>query len=241
MNTKNIIYKIKNNYHFLKLMKIYHKLFKGFSNREVTLPEFYNFNIHRHEIIQKIIDTKKFKTYLEIGCDENELFSKVKIEKKIGVDPNSGGTHRMNSDEFYEQNNEKFDLIFIDGLHDHRQVKKDIINSLDILNKKGFILLHDCFPLKYFDQALPRAQKHWNGDVWRSILECRTYKNINTFVGAFDNGIGLIFKKKNDAPLRINLNTFSNISFDDYCDNYKTFLNLIDYNEFFIKIDNAHN
>ena len=87
---------------------------------------------------------------------------------------------------FFKNNSDKFDLIFIDGLHIYDQVKKDILNSLDVLNEKGFILLHDCFPLKYLDQAVPRAQKHWNGDVWRAILESRTYDKVNTFVGAFD-------------------------------------------------------
>lgn len=191
-----MIYKIKNNYHYLKIVKLYHKIFRNFSKSEVALPDFYNSKIHRSDIIQKIIDKKNFHAYLEIGCDQNELFSRVNIKKKLGVDPNSGGTHKMTSDIFFKNNSDKFDLIFIDGLHIYEQVRKDIINSLNILNENGFILLHDCFPLKYLDQAVPRAQKHWNGNVWRAILECRTYDNVNTFVGAFDNGIGLIFKKK---------------------------------------------
>ena len=139
----------------------------------------------------------------------------------------------MTSDIFFKNNSDKFDLIFIDGLHIYYQVKKDILNSLDVLNEKGFILLHDCFPLKYLDQAVPRAQKHWNGDVWRAILESRTYDKVNTFVGAFDNGVGLIFKKKNENQLKMNLDELNNVSFDDYCKNYKNFLNLIDYDEFF--------
>ncbi len=230
---KNKIYKLKNNQHYFKFVKLYHKIFKDFSKNEVDLPNFYNSNIHRHSIIQKIINTKNFQSYLEIGCDQNELFSKVNIKKKIGIDPNSGGTHKMTSDIFFKNNSDKFDLIFIDGLHVYDQVKKDILNSLDVLNEKGFILLHDCFPLKYLDQAVPRAQKHWNGDVWRAILESRTYDKVNTFVGAFDNGVGLIFKKKNENQLKMNLDELNNVSFDDYCKNYQNFLNLIDYNEFF--------
>ena len=34
----------------------------------------------RSEIIQKIINNKKYKNYLEIGCDRDENFSKIKIE-----------------------------------------------------------------------------------------------------------------------------------------------------------------
>ena len=38
----------------------------------------------RTEIIQSIIDEKKFNDYLEIGCDKDENFSKIKIPNKPG-------------------------------------------------------------------------------------------------------------------------------------------------------------
>ena len=57
----------------------------------------------------------------------------------------------MTSDEFFDflRTNEfdrKYDVIFIDGLHKSYQVKKDILNSLQFLNPKGYIVLHDCNP-----------------------------------------------------------------------------------------------
>ena len=36
-------------------------------------------------------------------------FSKINVKKKVGIDPVSGGTHRMTSDEFFSSNKEKFD------------------------------------------------------------------------------------------------------------------------------------
>ena len=36
----------------------------------------------RYEIIQETINRKNYKSYLEIGCDQDELFSKITIEKK---------------------------------------------------------------------------------------------------------------------------------------------------------------
>ena len=81
------------------------------------------------------------------------------------------------------KNQDKFDLIFIDGLHTYNQVLKDIKNSLVALNNKGFVLLHDCFPMSYYDQAVPRAQRKWNGDVWKAITEIRTLKDVDTYVG----------------------------------------------------------
>ena len=55
----------------------------------------------RFDIINKLINSKKFKSYLEIGFQSDVNFSKIKIENKVGVDPQSGGTLRMTSDEFF--------------------------------------------------------------------------------------------------------------------------------------------
>ena len=38
----------------------------------------------RFEIIQKIIDKKKYEDYLEIGCDKDSNFSKIKV-KSISI------------------------------------------------------------------------------------------------------------------------------------------------------------
>jgi len=52
------------------------------------------------------------------------------------------------TDDFFQQNEEKFDLIFIDAAHEYEQVKKDLHNSLQSLNENGFIALHDVDPLE---------------------------------------------------------------------------------------------
>ena len=50
---------------------------------------------------------------------KTQLFSKIKIKIKIGVDPVSGENIRETSDNFFKKNNVKFDIIFIDGLHEY--------------------------------------------------------------------------------------------------------------------------
>ena len=130
---------------------------------------------------EDIIDFKKYNSYLEIGCDRNQSFSNIKIEKRIGVDPVEGGTHKMTSDHFFSINKDNFDIIFIDGLHEYTQVMKDIKNSLKVLNKEGIILLHDCLPRTIWNQITPRLNSDWNGDVWKSIVHCRTLENIDTY------------------------------------------------------------
>ena len=93
---------------------------------------------------------------------------------KIGVDPVSGGNYRGKSDDFFSNNKKKFDLIFIDGLHEYQQVRKDILNSIKCLKEGGFILVHDCLPRSISAQAVPRFRNIWTGDVWKAIDEFRT-------------------------------------------------------------------
>jgi len=191
----------------------------------------------RFEIIQNIIEFKKYKSYLEIGCDRNQSFSNINIDKRVGIDPVEGGTHKMTSDEFFYNNNDKFDIIFIDGLHQYEQVIKDIKNSLNCLTKNGLILLHDCLPRTIWNQVYPRINSDWNGDVWKAIVECRTYENIDTYTCIADRGIGVIVPRKNMNKLILNKNDFKGLKFKDYYQNHEQFMNLISHLDIFKTIE----
>ena len=186
----------------------------------------------RFDIINKLIYSKKFKSYLEIGCQSDVNFSKIKIENKVGVDPQSGGTLRMTSDEFFSQNKETFDLIFIDGLHIHEQVLKDIDNSLNVLNESGVILLHDCLPAKIWHQTIPQTHSSWNGDVWKSIVQSRTREDIDTYTIKADQGLGLILKRKNRDILVHQIDNFKDLKFEDYYKHHEKFMRLVDEDKF---------
>ena len=180
----------------------------------------------RQTLTQKIIEIKKYNSYLEIGTFHDELFQHIKCDKKVGVDPVSGGTIRKTSDQFFKDNKEKFDCIFIDGLHYYSQVKKDIENSLKALNPNGIILLHDCLPNNHFEQAVPRCQLTWNGDVWKAIVDLRQNKNINIYTCEIDQGIGVIQKKENTKILKIDKN-IKKLKFKDFYKNYKEYMRII--------------
>ena len=106
-----------------------------------------------------------------------------------------------------------------------------LINSLKCLNEKGIILFHDCFPLTYYDQACPRAQRKWNGDVWKAIVHSRTYDHADTYTCVADHGIGIIFKRKNMNRLIIEEKNFKKLKFKHYYNNHKKFMNIISYKE----------
>jgi hypothetical protein len=218
----------------LFINRIYYFLFIERFNKKLSFnfPE----KIFRWDLIQFLIDKYEYSSYLEIGCDKDQSFSKIEISHKVGVDPISGGTIRKTSNDFFRTNKKKFDLIFIDGLHHYEQVIKDIDNAIDILNDNGHILVHDCLPRTIAHQAIPRYRGSWNGDVWKAIVDLRTRKNLEVFTCEIDFGVGIIQKKNNSKLLELKINNFKNLKFKDYFHRNKEFMNVISYNETLKKI-----
>lgn len=216
-----------------KLNKIFNRLYYNLFIENFNKKIKYNFplNFHRWDLIDYLIKKNNYTDYLEIGCDQNQLFSKIKIKNKVGVDPFSGGNVRKTSDQFFLENNEKFDIIFIDGLHEFKQVKKDILNSTDCLNKGGIILVHDCMPDSLGKQAVPRYKMQWNGDVWKAIVDLRQNNDLEIYTCEIDQGIGVITNKMNSQPLIIN-KPINKIKFKDYYNNYKIYMRVITLEQF---------
>ena len=226
---KKKLVRLGNSSNVLKLWYCYHYFFHDKKLGNIGFD--FSLKKTRIQIVQAIIEKKKYKKYLEIGCFDDELFNSVACQKKVGIDPVSGGTNRETSDQFFAKNNENFDCVFIDGLHEYKQVKKDIFNSLKFLNDGGIVLLHDCMPDNYYAQATPRCQWVWNGDVWKAIVECRNLKNIDVYTCNADYGIGVIFKRPNRNLLDYPKKDYSKLKFEEYFHNYKKLMNLIEFEE----------
>ena len=175
-------------------------------------------NFNRISLVNYLLSKKnKDAKYLEIGCDDNVLFNAVACRYKIGVDPHKGGTHRMTSDNFFEKNETKFDVIFIDGLHEYSQVMKDAINSIKFLNKDGFIAFHDFLPKNWIEAHVPRLNITWNGDIWKLAFNLIESNEIDFKILLIDRGICVLKLKKNRA--KINQNSFVKEKFQYLFDN----------------------
>lgn len=147
------------------------------------------------DIIQFLINKNKAKKYLEIGVENGYVLHAVSCEYKVGVDPdlNSKATIYMTSDDFFQKNTEKFDVIFVDGLHHSDQVIKDINNSLLILNNGGYIVCHDMNPNEEIIQRVPRETDMWTGDCWKAWTIIRSKRSdLNMCVIDTDFGCGVI-------------------------------------------------
>lgn len=140
--------------------------------------------MNRIELIRKLIEDKKYSSYLEIGIYRGTSFFSVRCHNKIAVDPYMkvswrGKIHRIlqnpdnlknryfeiTSDEFFKNKAPKIfkrtgvDIVFIDGLHTFEASLNDVLNSLKYLNNNGTIIMHDCYP-PHKASATPAASFH---------------------------------------------------------------------------------
>ncbi len=183
----------------------------------------------RYDIINHLIRTYDYKSYLEIGTQHGQCFKEIVIDKKVCVDPDKKYdylTYEMTSDTFFKYNTEKFDIIFVDGLHLEEQSTKDIRNSLEILNENGTVVVHDCLP--HCEEFINVC---WNGTVFRSIIDLR-YNNPNVEVEVIDtdNGCGIIRKNTQTLYNKVPLTLAK--TYDYYSNNKKDLMNIISVEEF---------
>ena len=107
--------------------RVYYWLFVERFNKKID----FNFkkNIFRWDLINFLHKNNNFQSYLEIGCDEDLLFSKISIQNKIGVDPLFGGNTRKTSDQFFSTNQLNFDCVFIDR---YFEIRKEVVTAKSI-------------------------------------------------------------------------------------------------------------
>lgn len=154
----------------------------------------------RTDIINFLIQKFNFKNYLEIGVQYPQSnFDKIEIESKTGVEPYPitelhDTIIKATSDEFFAElkDNEKWDIIFIDGLHTREQCLADILNSLKHLSPNGTILVHDCLPTAEYQTTHEDNGREWTGDVWKSIVDIKAKDGLDVSTIDTDWGIGCI-------------------------------------------------
>lgn len=154
----------------------------------------------RSELINALIERYRYRRYLEIGVNTPAQpgwnFDSIQVAKKDGVDPDprTKANFVMTSDEFFARHiREKYDLVFVDGLHLYEQAYRDIVNSLEWLSENGTIVVHDCNPTSEITQRRERASDAWHGDVWRAILQLRLERpDVSIYTVDTDEGCAVI-------------------------------------------------
>lgn len=180
----------------------------------------------RISLINEILSTFKNPSYLEIGYGSGNCFENINAHNKICCDPspripdkfyNNKNCVLLSSDDFFAQNNKKFDVIFIDGHHEYEYVRRDFFNSIDSLNEGGYVIIHDCNPPNEW-RCRPIAQfiegEPWNGDGgYRLITELYASSSNYTWKTSYeDEGCSVISRgQRIPRPLLAqNWETFDN-------------------------------
>lgn len=191
----------------------------------------------RTDLLNFLCSRYESPSYLEIGCAADENFDRIDAPHKVGVDPVRGGTHPMTSDVFFDQTDEDFDVVFIDGLHLEQQVTRDFANSERHLNDGGVIVLHDCLPPTFqstdpsiMQRALARGQAvdsvgMWCGEVWRAVLKLRRRDDLDIALWPDDLGCAVVLHRPS-VPKRVRCD-----SFEKYQRNYAKWLHVVESDE----------
>lgn len=109
----------------------------------------------------------------------------MSCETKIGVDPYSGGAHRMTSDEYFAM----------------ARSRRDVESALASLAEGGCIVMHDCLRPNAGAATLERAQDNWCGTVRRAFAKLRERLDLDCGCGDFDFGVRIVRVLPNTAPI----------------------------------------
>jgi hypothetical protein len=168
-------------------------------------------------------------TYLEVGVSLGRTFEQVTVPFRWGVDPHARfDVHHLphgvifsplESDRFFDRlpENQKFDLVFLDGLHEWRQTYRDLLNTLDHTPDHAIILIDDVVPDDEWsaipDQALAIEKKRaagktdhrWQGDVFKVVLAIAAHHPELDFCvvgesGPRDNPQALVWRRGLPSP-----------------------------------------
>lgn len=188
---------------------------------------------NRWDVLNYLIRRFEFKKYLEIGVQSGYCFDQVKCDYKVGVDPDptSQSTLKMTSDDFFKSElSEKFDIVFVDGLHEAPQVYKDIVNALSVLNEGGIIVCHDMLPATKEAQQVPRIQSIWNGNCWEAFVQLRASRSdLAMCTLQADHGLGVIMFGEQDL---IDLSGVE-LNWENFCKHQSEWMNTMTVPEFY--------
>ncbi len=177
-------------------------------------------HFNRIALVNLLVSKFADPAYLEIGCEFDVMFNAVPAASKVGVDPYSGGTERTTSDAFFARNTSRFDVVFIDGLHTYDQVRRDIVNAIPVLNKGGWIALHDMMPRDWIEQHVPVVSGGaWTGDVWKVAFELASTEGIDFRIAKIDYGVGVFRLTRDNVVLNDMFDELRDRQFDYFADN----------------------
>lgn len=192
-----------------------------------------NMPLSRTEVVQGLLSRHSVPSYLEIGVSTGATFHAVKASRKVAVDPvfdfdleaarasqPEAQYHEVTSDEYFGRIaglSDRFDVIFLDGLHTLEQTLRDFTSAIPFLAPRGVIVIDDVVPDSHFaairDLTVFRTLRHnniatsasWMGDVYRVVFFIETFFQQFSYRTVADNHGQLIVwpARRTSVPERL--------------------------------------
>ena len=158
------------------------------------------------------------ETDLRIGKDVDLLLSENKFD----------GVIHSTTDDYFLNNNDKFDLIYIDALHEKNQVYKDFKNSFNSLNDSGIIIFHDINPI-----SIGQTDFTSSGDIFELWIEISKKYKVYVFNGLDGDTVGIFLKNKNPKFIDVEIKKHT---YEFFSENREDFISYINYEEIINKM-----
>ena len=152
--------------------------------------------INRSTVTRFIAQAFHVGSYLEIGVNDGGTFNIISAHKKVGVDPKGPpATHKMTSNEYFQQNTDLFDLILVDGLHTYDQTNTDMFMSFKRLNKYGWMVvddIHPTFPMQANPTYVQEGTIGWQGECYKAWINMRMLYPEYGFINIEGTNVGVV-------------------------------------------------
>lgn len=166
-------------------------------------------------MVQGLLSLFDQPRYLEVGVATGATFHASECPRKVAVDPkfrfdvaearkaNPHCTyHEVPSDVYFGEladPADRFEVIYLDGLHTVEQTLRDFTSALFFLAPGGIILIDDVRPISYatslpdrktarqLRKALDTGEHGWMGDVYRLVFFIETFFQQISYRTVADN------------------------------------------------------
>jgi hypothetical protein len=198
----------------------------------------------RASVVQGLLALFAAPSYLEVGVSKGVTFHRIEAGRKVAVDPtfrfdveaarkeNPTATyHEVPSDTYFGSviaPDERFEVIYLDGMHTAEQTLRDLLNALFHLTPGGIVVLDDVKPTSHLAavrdprrlarlrKALGSTEGSWMGDVYKVVYFIDTFlQQLSWRTVAENHGQAVVWRARRPRVPERRIEVVGTKSFDD--------------------------
>ena len=220
----------------------------------------------RADRLNRLSKINSAENYLEIGVNKGVTLRRVDVQRKVGVDPSfnfnteevdhKAELHEVTSDKYFETcgTSKKFDLIYLDGLHEYNQTLRDFFNTLSYSHENTIWLFDDTNPDSYEASLYPQRitkevrvrtgnrDNSWMGDVYKCVFFLNKFLRDFEYATFLEHGQTVVWRKKISSEVEFCIPDdmdITNMSYADFVSYRDSVLNFKTDEEIFSRVQKS--